>query len=359
MRLATVETFPVALPFREPYVTATGTLTAREMVLVRIRDDDGAEGWGDAVPMTLRGGDGLARVRSDLARAGAEVLAGADLDPGDAGTALLSDAARLGTCPPALAALDMALLDLCGRVDGKPAWELLGAEDARPVACNGTLGADEPATIRDAAARLSGEGFATLKVKVGTGEDRERVAAVREGGGPAVLIRVDANRAWDVERAVEELAAMAAEWGLELAEQPCADVEELAEVRARTDVPIVADESVATAADAARARDAGACDAVTIKLAKVGGPRRALELAEILPSYLSSALDSPLGIAAAVATAQALPERGYAHGLSTSALFAENVAEVSGLIGPSLEPSGLPGLGVEVDEGAVRRLVIG
>jgi O-succinylbenzoate synthase len=228
-----------------------------------------------------------------------------------------------------------------------------------PVHCNGTLGGGDPASVATGAADLAAAGFRTLKVKVGTGSDRERLAAVREAVGPGVALRIDANGAWDVERAVAEITAIDAAVGLELAEQPCQSLAELTALRERVNVPIVADESVSSLAEAQEARS---LDAATLKLAKVGGPREALRIAAALPCYLSSALDSPLGIAAAVHTAQALPGEGFvaglAHGLATSSLFADNVAADEHLHGPEIEAPTAPGLGVEVDRDAVERLAI-
>ena len=359
MRISALEAFPVAIPFREPYVTAAGTLERREMVLVRLRA--GAEsGWGDAVPLSLRGGEGLDAVLADLEGTCRELLVGGELGPADpAATGALVACEQAGASMPALAAVDAALLDLAGRSSGEPAWRVLGASSAAAVDCNGTLGGGEPGEVAERAAELVRAGFRTLKVKVGTGADRERVGAVRAAADPSVALRVDANGSWDVETARVELSAMGA---LELAEQPCATVEELAQLRRLVEVPVVADESVGTVEDADRALALAACDGATLKLSKVGGPRRALAVAAGLPCYLSSALDSPLGIAAAVATAQAMPATGFAarlaHGLATSPLFADNVADASAMRGPAIEPTGAAGLGVAIDEAAVKRLLI-
>ena len=73
--------------------------------------------------------------------------------------------------------------------------------------------------------------------------------------------------------------------------------------RRSTSIPIAGDESIETAADAERAVALGACELTGIKLSKVGGPEAAIEIAEVLPSYLSSALDGPVGIAAAAQVA--------------------------------------------------------
>ena len=99
---------------------------------------------------------------------------------------------------------------------------------------------------------------------------------------------------------------------LELVEQPCADLAGLAYVRANLRLPIVADESVASLAEAEDAARTGACDAATVKLAKVGGLLEALRIAAVVPTYLSSALDGPIGIAAAAHLVQALPREGSA-----------------------------------------------
>src|SRR5882672_6076063 len=66
VRIASVEVIPYALPFREPYVTAAGTLTQREMVLLRLRDEDGLVGLGEAVPLSLRGGTKLKQLVEEL-----------------------------------------------------------------------------------------------------------------------------------------------------------------------------------------------------------------------------------------------------------------------------------------------------
>ena len=116
MRVRSLEAYPVALPFREPYVTSTGTLERREMVLIRIEDDEGNEGWGDAVPLSLRGGEPLAVVLEQLEAVAAAL-------PGES---LLSEWGESLT-PPALAAVDAALLDLEGRASGVPAWGILVA----------------------------------------------------------------------------------------------------------------------------------------------------------------------------------------------------------------------------------------
>ncbi len=187
-----------------------------------------------------------------------------------------------------------------------------------------------------AAARVRAAGCTTAKVKVAeAGESLEddvaRVSAVRDALGPNGRIRVDANGGWGVDEAVVALAELA-QFGLEYAEQPCPDVEQLAAVRRLLagrgiDVPIAADESIRRAGDPLRVRDAGAADVAIVKVQPLGGVRRCLELAELLgmPVVVSSALETSVGLRAGVALAAALPDLPYACGLETGSLLVDDV----------------------------------
>ncbi len=174
-------------------------------------------------------------------------------------------------------------------------------------------------------------GCRTAKVKVADAgqdeaDDVARVAAVRDAIGPDGRIRVDANGAWAVEQAARMLAALAP-FGLEYAEQPCATLGELAELRRRTDVPVAADESIRRAEDPLAVRVAGAADIVVLKAQPLGGVRAALRVAAQcgLPVVVSSAVESSVGLAAGVALAAALPELRYDCGLATMSLLTGDV----------------------------------
>jgi muconate cycloisomerase len=134
----------------------------------------------------------------------------------------------------------------------------------------------------------------------------------------------------------------------------------MARVARRVEMTIAADESVTEVADAQRASQLGACDLATVKLSKVGGPAVAVAISAVIPTYVSSALDGPVGIAAAAHAAQILREQGndagIAHGLATQRLFAETIAAVEcELRGDLLHLPGGPGLGVEIDEAVLDR----
>jgi len=330
MQIEALELVPYSLRFKEPYVTARGRLDRRDLLLVRLHAD-GLVGLGEAAPLALRGGPALAEIATELAQwPDPSVLEG------------LSPQARL--------ALEQAHLDLRGKAAGVPVHELLGAAEGRPVTCNATLVAGPPRDVAAKASEWAGMGFRTFKLKAGVEGDVEQVRAVRDALPRDARIRVDANGVWTVDEAVARLAAMEP---LELAEQPVPTLADMAALAGRTDTRLAADESVVTPADARAA--ASVCHAATVKLAKVGGVDAAFAIARELPVYLSSALDGPVGIAAAAHVAQALSGE-LAHGLATSVLFADTIASRECAVrGGSLHLPGGPGLGVEIDEAALAR----
>jgi len=354
VRLSSVEVIPYALPFRRPYVTARGVLRGREMVLLRVRDEDGAVGLGEAVPLSLRGGASLGEVVRELeewAEDQAIEIA--------------------GLSAPARCAVAVARMDLLGR---RTADQGGGNDEAVP--CNATLVADEPEAVAADAEAWAADGFSTFKLKLGAesastrleegltrtrgSRDVKMVRAVREMLGSGVRIRVDANQAWDLETAKARLDELEP-YGIELAEQPVGTLEELAALAASTSIPLAADESVASLEEAEEAVALGACAYTGIKLSKVGGAEEALRIADVLPAYVTSALDGPVGIAAGAQTALSIAETGHperlhlAHGLATQRLFAETIASVQCELRDGMLhlPPG-PGLGVEIDEDALQ-----
>ena len=182
-----------------------------------------------------------------------------------------------------------------------------------------------------------GDGCRTVKVKVAESgqtldDDVARVAAVRSAQQSAAVpnpqIRIDANGAWSVNDAViaiRELDAVAG--GLQFAEQPCATLADLVQVRRRVAVPIAADESIRTAADPILAARAGAVDVVVVKVPPLGGVGLALEVVRAagVPVVVSGAMDSSVGLSAGIALAAALDHLPYACGLGTGALLADDL----------------------------------
>ena len=359
MRLEEIEVIRYSLPFREPYITARGELHERNLILVRIRGE-GLEGWGETAALSLRGGVGIDQIATEIGDRCWPGLLEGEVEPRRIWSAIARCRNR-GASPQAVAAVDIALHDLIGQALGEPVWRLLGASEAAPVTCNATLPAANPAATRKMRRNGPAEGFRTFKLKVGLAGDVTQVATVRQTLGDEVAIRVDANGAWSVDDAADRLEALARH-EIELAEQPVGTFEQMVDLRRRVQVRVAADESLVSPFDARRARELGACDVAAVKVAKVGGLGSALEIAETIPSYLSSSLEGPVGITAAAHAVQALRARGgdagVAHGLATERLFSATVGRGAAAENDELRLDEQPGLGVEIDEDALasRRL---
>jgi L-alanine-DL-glutamate epimerase-like enolase superfamily enzyme len=359
VRLEEIEVIPYSLPFREPYITARGELHERKLILVRIRGE-GLEGWGETAALSLRGGIDIERIAAEIRDRCWPGLLEGEVDPKRIWSAIARCRNR-GASAQAVAAVDVALHDLVGRASGHPVWRLLGAQEAAPVTCNATLPAANPSATRAMLDGWRGEGFRTFKLKVGLAGDVTQVATVRQALGDEVAIRVDANGAWSVDAAADRLEALARH-RIELAEQPVGTFEQMVDLRRRVQVRVAADESLVSPFDARRAKELGACDLAAVKVAKVGGLGNALEIAETMPSYLSSSLEGPVGIAAAAHAVQALRSRGgdagVAHGLATERLFSSTVGRGAIAVRDELHLDERPGLGIEIDDDALaaRRL---
>ena len=180
-----------------------------------------------------------------------------------------------------------------------------------------------------AAAITSTSGCRTADVRVGRrpdslDDDVARLEAVRDALGRDGVIRCDAGGAWDTETAVAAIAALnKAASGLEFVEQPCATLDEVAEVRRRVQVPIAVDESIRDAADPFGLALAQAADIAVLTVNALGGVRRAMRMAETcgLPCVVSAEPDSSVGLAGGLALAGALPDLAHACGLATAAVL--------------------------------------
>ncbi len=227
------------------------------------------------------------------------------------------------------------------------------------IPVNATVPAVAAADVPEVLARFPGA--QTAKIKVAEpgqtlDEDIARVHAVR---AQIPTVRVDANGGWTLEQAVHALTALTRDGALEYAEQPCATVEELAELRRRLPgVPIAADESIRRASDPLRVAQAHAADIAVLKVAPLGGVAALLEIAERIgmPVVISSALDSAVGIGIGLRAAAALPVLEHACGLGTGGFFLDDVADVPPVVDGHLavasftpDPARLAGLAAPAD----------
>ena len=331
---------PVTAALRAPFSAGHGTVAQRELLLVSLTAQDGLVGHGEAAPLQSYDGVSLRDVRAALEDC-RSVLAGyRDAAPIADVLARCGEATVLA---PALAAVDLALWDLAGQRTHEPVHRLLGAENPVAVAVNWTIAAADRSGAAHEAAQARADGFETVKLKVGIGDDPGRVAAVRAFAGPQMAIRIDANGAWSPAQARAMLRVLEPV-GIELCEEPVAGVEAIRALWTDVDVPLALDES----AEDPGALAALAADAICLKISRCGGIAQTIDAARRARAagydvYLASTLDGPLGIAAALHAAAVIRPR-RASGLATLRLFADRDDPLAARAGTIMTPAG-PGLG--------------
>jgi len=362
---ASAELRSVRLPLAAKVATARGEIVERSGFVVCVRGEDGVCGVGEALPLPSFGGETEAECGKALIEALGELASCAAA--GARGSQALDRA--LARTPVAQCACELALLDLAARRAGAPLAALLGARSGARTArveVNALVSSRDPEACAEQARDAARDGFRTVKLKLGAlplRADLARARAVRESLGDTARLRLDANGAWDEATAADALDALAAldpEW----VEQPIppGDVAALARLRARSPVRIAADESLVLAGEAESIIDAGAVDALALKLPPLGGPRRALDLARRarergIVCYVTSFLDSSLGVRAAAHAALALEVIAGASlpacGLATASLLSRDLARPLPVVDGALELDlSRPGIGADLDVAA-------
>lgn len=322
MRIIEADVWEVitAEPGRQPNRYRPAASSAR--VIVRVQGDSGHEGWGESVPLEYFTGE-TASVSASLLREAAGRLKGKDLKDPVSAIDGLADFSR--QCA-ARAALEIALLDLEGKILGRPMSHWLGGENRSEIFSYGAIGLLSPEDAAKRAQKFLDRGILTFKIKVGGNweEDAERVRAVRKASPDDASIRIDANGGYRPEEAMR-LCEKVREAGIQHFEQPVrpddpSAIEVFRRIR-KMGIPVAADESLFSAEDARRLIEEEAVDVGVIKLIKFGGPLRAQKVCATLESagkraVLSASHDSFIGKAAGLALALSLCYGDLAHEFS-------------------------------------------
>ena len=166
---------PVSARLRGEFAAGHGVVRTRQLLVVSIESADGHVGYGEAAPLQSYDGVGISDVRAALEDCRAP-LSEAD---GAGREAVLAACARVAVLPQAVAAIDLALIDLEGHRRGQPAWQLLGARAPRAVELNWTISATDRSGAAREAAEARAAGYSTVKAKTPGGSPRCARSAAR------------------------------------------------------------------------------------------------------------------------------------------------------------------------------------
>jgi L-alanine-DL-glutamate epimerase-like enolase superfamily enzyme len=362
MKITRIEPIAVALPMKRPVYMAGVEIRQADNVLVRIESDTGVVGWGEAASAPTMTGETVESMMAAIAYLMPAVLG---RDPEDIAGASAAMNGRMYGNQAAKAAIEIALHDLVGRANGRPAYALLGGKARSRIQVLGVISNAETVADLRAAAAMKAGGYTAFKIKVGVDKpliDAERTRRVCEALGPGLLISADANSGWSTEEAVQYVRAVAGS-GLTFFEQPVAadDVAGMAAVAAAADFAIGADESIHSLADIRRHHDGKAARGVSLKAIKLGGMRGVMaagRLCEELAMSVNVACktgESSIACAAGLHLAAALPQLAWGLTLSNEGLTDDVTGRPIRIERGHVEVSDRPGLGIDVDEDRVRR----
>jgi len=266
-----LEVEPFLVRTTHPFKIARGVQTEQEVFIFRL-SHEGITGWGEASPPGYYGEDS-ATVKAAVERI-QDTLDGEPeslrerIADGDLGNLLERDGS-------VRAALDMALWDISGKIEGKPVYAMLGLDPNETPATSFSIGIDTPGVVDTKVDEA--EEYRILKMKMGLPGDLALLERVIERSGKT--IRVDANEGWDVETALQ-MAGVLNEKGVEFVEQPIHhdSEDDLRTLKRLSPLPIILDESVIHPGDVAKRCDQG--HGINVKLMKCGGLTPALNLIE-------------------------------------------------------------------------------
>ncbi len=355
------------IPVRRPHHMSFTTLEAVNFVFVRLETSDGLVGWGEAACL---GGPTWSEESAESVAATIERYIAPWLRGRDAGhiEALRTEMARrIQGNPFARAAVEMALWDLNGRALGVPVHRLLGGRVRDRVPLSWSLAVTDPKAEVDEARAMVARGHRIFKIKTGAhslADDLRRVESIRAAVGPEVSLRVDANQGWDRATALKAIHALAS-YDLAFVEQPLPrwDLEGMAELGRRVDVPLMADESCFTPHDALTIARLGGVGILGLKVTKSAGILGTMAIARIaeaagLGAYVGCMIETSLGTAAYLHVALAATPVTWGCELFGPLLLAGDITgdPVRYDDGAIVALDG-PGLGVDVDETALKEWI--
>jgi L-alanine-DL-glutamate epimerase-like enolase superfamily enzyme len=376
MKINQVETIPVCVPIKPELAIRSGrggSHSISPFLLVKLHADNGLLGVGEVSCTPRWSGEDQVSAAHFINTYFAPLLVGESLSE-------VPDIERLTTkyeFPVAnnhftKAGMEMALWDLLGKSLNRPVYELLGGKVREFVRIKWSVSGAEPNVAASIARGAIERGFTAMKVKVGLGPDAdvERVRAVRGLIGPNVKLGVDANGGWptpniaaDTIRRICDVAQIA------FAEQPvwAGDHEEMAAVRRQVAVPVIADESLYTLADARALVRAKACDVFSVYVGKAGGIGPAKKIADFaveqgIKCTIGSNLE--LGVGSAAMLHLGCAHRGitpdeYPCDIIGPFYYEDDILQQPLLLaGGRAVPTNAPGLGVVLDEAKVEKYCV-
>ena len=298
-----IEIYQSPVKLKEPFVISLGPLEYAENVVVVIRTHQGIAGFGECSPFMTINGESM-ETGFVVGQYLAKVLIGRN--PLDIELCSREMDRIIYANTSIKSAFDIALYDIASQHAGLPLYAFLGGNNKKKIVTDYTISIGSVEKMRADAQKIIADGFQIIKVKLG-GEaslDIERMKAIREQVGDQIPLRIDANQGWNVTSALEVLTAIAP-LGIQHCEEPIPrwDFMSLADLRRKSPIPIMSDESCCDHHDAKRLIELQASDYFNVKLSKSSGIFKALKIIKLAKEadmnvQIGGFLESRLGFTA-------------------------------------------------------------
>lgn len=359
MRIASVETFPVSIPLRSPVKMSHITIAESRNVLVKVTTDTGVVGWGEGVSAMDVTGENQGTMRAGIDDLGARILGE---DPRRRTAIWLTLRHSVYGNATAIGALDIALHDIAGKAAGVPISDLIGGAGRTAIPALSLMGSGKTSPDLDTFEQRYAEGFRWFKLKLGMGaiDDEARTITQMAAAHDDVVIGGDTNGGWAEHEAMRFLDQLSGA-GVRFIEQPVMATPSLERLALRSPVALCADESARSHADIL-SFGSTAVAGVSLKLIKHGGitgVMRAAALCDQVGLQINLAgkiAESAIAATANLHCAAAMSDTAFGCSPGNQGIASDVCADPPEFVdGAYLVPTG-PGLGIEVDEAAVRRL---
>ncbi|MGC8672442.1 MAG: dipeptide epimerase [Thermoplasmata archaeon] len=341
------------LPMTKPFRISLGSSEYYEGYILKIQTDDGIMGFGEAVPTPYITGDTMESIEGELKNL-KRILIGEEESQENVNEILKKN---FKGSKASRAAVDMAIWDIIGKRANLPVYKIIGGSK-KDIKTSLTVDLAPPEEAKEMASQFLNEGIKVFKIKLGSGiqEDVERVKQVRNVIGNEKMIYVDFNQAYDAKHTLKVIDAIE-KYDIEFIEQPVPawDLKSLKFIKERTNIPIMADESLVSIHDLKNIVHFEAADMINIKLMKTGGITDAIKLVDAAELFdisvmIGCMVETKLAVAAGLNIAMGKRWVKYADLDGFTSLKEEITEDGLELKNGELMLKDYPGLGVKLKD---------
>lgn len=293
MKIVSAHLYALRIPFKRAFSHTLMRRNYSDSIIVKLISDTGETGFGEGMPRPYVTGETVSSCIDHIHQVLLPAVRQHDFGDMSTHAGPMMELSEINSVFPNMrnravvafnastAAVEMALIDLLLKQNGK-SLESLMPPGKDFVTYSAVISSDSADLARKAALKCGQHGIKQVKIKVGTGDDHARIAAVRDALGESISLRLDANGAFDVKGALALLSSIE-KLNIDSIEQPVprGDVNALAEVKRNSPVPVMADESLVTLEDAVELIEKEACNLFNLRISKNGGMFRTLQLAKV------------------------------------------------------------------------------